>query len=151
MNPGDKQTKHNQLLTNIKSRLPELTALYNEMCEHWQYEDPLYRFYYQSYKVYYLQNNTQRIVSALRSLSPADQSLPLNATFGEIIAAGASGVQFELSHNEHWTMHTRPFVEAFFHAKYFLEMIVKYGQELDATPEMLPSGWAAVLCLYNIR
>ena len=42
-------------------------------------------------------------------------------------------------------------LEAFFHANYFLDMAIKYGEELDEPPSPLPSGWAAVLYLYNIR
>lgn len=63
----------------------------------------------------------------------------------------ASGKQFEMKHNQQWTSHTRVFLEAFFHAKYFLEMAVKYGKELDTAPNTLPSGWAALLCLYDLR
>ncbi len=48
-------------------------------------------------------------------------------------------------------MHTRPFLEAFFHAKFFLEMAVKYGRKLEEVPEMLPSDWAAFLYFYNLR
>lgn len=41
--------------------------------------------------------------------------------------------------------------EAFFHAKYFLEMAVKYGKELDKIPdEERPSGWAGLLCFFNL-
>lgn len=47
--------------------------------------------------------------------------------------------------------HTRPIVEAFLHAKYFLEMMIKYAREMDAAPIMLPTGWAAILELYNQR
>ncbi len=32
-----------------------------------------------------------------------------------------------------------------------LEMAVKYGRKLEKAPELLPSGWAALLCLYNLR
>lgn len=71
--------------------------------------------------------------------------------FEEIYQAGASGKQFEIEHNKHWTGNTRVFLEAFFHAKFFLEMAVKYGKELRAAPTTLPSGWAALLCLYNLR
>jgi hypothetical protein len=71
--------------------------------------------------------------------------------FQEIYQAGASGKQFEPGHNRQWTAHTRPFLEAFFHAKFFLEMAVKYGKELADAPTMLPSGWASLLCLYNLR
>ena len=60
------------------------------------------------------------------------------------LACWLYGIEHE--HNEKWTHHTRPFVEAFFHAKYFLEMVIKYGKEIEEPPEILPSGWAAVLC-----
>jgi hypothetical protein len=71
--------------------------------------------------------------------------------FEEIYQAGASGKPFEIEHNEQWVMHTRVFLEAFFHAMCFLEMAVKYGKELRAAPSTLPSGWAALLCLYSLR
>jgi hypothetical protein len=141
--------KENQLLTNIKANLSALETLLEEINSHWLYEDSIYRFYYQSFKVYGLQNITMRIVDALRDLAP-DGQLLCNE-FEEIIKEGAGGKEFEHEHNEKWTHHTRPFVEAFFHAKFFLEMVVKYGKEMKAPPEMLPSGWAALLCLYNLR
>jgi hypothetical protein len=50
-----------------------------------------------------------------------------------------------------WLETTRPIVEAFFHARYFLEMAVRYGKKLKMPPAMLPSGWAAFLYLYNLR
>jgi hypothetical protein len=46
---------------------------------------------------------------------------------------------------------TRPILEAYQHAKYFLEMAVKYGSQLERPPNLLPSGWAAVLHLYGLR
>ena len=85
----------------------------------------------------------------MKGLAPEGKSLCRE--FEEIIRAGAGGKHFEPEHNKNWTHHTRPFVEAFFHAKFFLEMVVKYGKELEGPPDMLPSGWAAVLCLYNLR
>ena len=50
-----------------------------------------------------------------------------------------------------WLAVTRPILEAFFHALYFLEMAVKYGKELKYPPNRLPSGWASLLYLYNLR
>ena len=145
----DLKEKENQLLANIKAKLPELETLVEEVSSHWGYEDSIYRFYHHSFKVYGLQNKTRRIVDALRDLAPEGQSLCKE--FEQIIKEGAGGKEFEHEHNEKWTHHTRPFVEAFFHAKFFLEMVVKYGKEMEDPPEMLPSGWAAVLCLYNLR
>ena len=138
-----------RLLANIKTKLPELETLWDEMNSHWGYEDPIYRFYYQSFKVYGLQDQTRQIVTTLESLAP--EGVVLSETFRAIVAAGAGGKQFELEHNREWTRHTRPFVEAFLHARFFLEMAVKYGRELDNAPNTLPSGWAALLCLYDMR
>ena len=145
----DSLDKDNQLLANIKSQLPELLTLLNEMNSHWCYEDPIYRFYHQSFKVYNLQKETKKIVEALKSITP--EGTTFCKEFEEIYRSGASGKNFKLEHNQNWTAHTRVFVEAFFHAKFFLEMAVKYGKELEKTPTLLPSGWAALLCLYNLR
>ena len=145
----DLKEKQNQLLANIKANLSVLETLLEEISSHWGYEDSIYRFYHQSFKVYGLQNKTRRIVDALRYLAPEGRSLCKE--FEQIIKEGASGKEFKHEHNEKWTHHTRPFVEAFFHAKFFLEMVVKYGKEMEEPPEMLPSGWAAVLCLYILR
>lgn len=144
-----KHRLYHKLLANIKNKLPELNGLLKEINSHWGYEDPIYRFYYQSFKVYRIQEETKRIVEALKSIAP--EGLNFCDEFQEIISLGASGKRFRLSHNENWTRHTRVFLEAFFHAKFFLEMAVKYGEELEEAPDILPSGWAALLCLYNIR
>jgi hypothetical protein len=62
-----------------------------------------------------------------------------------------TGKKFVLDHNNRWLKVTRPIVEAFFHARYMLEMAVKYGKELERPPNCLPSGWAAFLYLYDLR
>jgi hypothetical protein len=62
-----------------------------------------------------------------------------------------TGRTFELSDNTRWLEVTRPIVEAFFHARYFLEMAVRYGGSLKQPPLVLPSGWAAFLHLYGLR
>lgn len=129
--------------------LRKLADLLEEIQSHWVYEDLVYRFYHQSFKVYALQNETKRIVEALQSLAPSGATL--SSMFTEIYQAGTSGKRFEIEHNQQWTVHTRVFLEAFFHAKFFLEMAVKYGKELRASPISLPSGWAALLCLYDLR
>ena len=137
-----------ELLANVRAKLPELVKLLDEINSHWVYEDLVYRFYHQSFKVYFIQGETKRIVEALRSLAPSGATV--NPWFEEIYQAGASGKQFEQEHNKEWTTHTRPFLEAFFHAKFFLEMAVKYGKKLESAPETLPSGWTALLYFYNI-
>jgi hypothetical protein len=113
----------------------------------WGYEDPVYRFYHQSFKVYNVQETTKEIVAKLQSLAP---HLPLNNWFLQIVGEG-TGKEFRLEDNANWTPITRPIVEAFFHARFMLEMVCKYGRILTEPQGFLPSGWAAVMYLYNIR
>ena len=136
-----------QLLQNIKARLPELEKLLQEVSSHWHLEDRFYRFYHQSFKVYWLQQDTTRVVQALRSLLP---KRPLNTWFEKIVNEGTNKA-FKNEHNRRWLAETRPILEAFFHARTMLEFAIQYGKELDAAPTTLPSGWAAVLYLYDLR
>ncbi|MBI2403373.1 MAG: hypothetical protein HYV20_11705 [Gemmatimonadetes bacterium] len=130
-----------------RGSLAELEALLRECRSHWGYEDGVYRFYHHSFKVYALQERTMAMVAALQALAPERQ---LNESFVAIVREG-TGKRFEPGHNRQWLEVTRPIVEAFFHAQYFLEMAVRYGKELKQPPRQLPSGWAAFLYLYNLR
>jgi hypothetical protein len=98
-------------------------------------------------RVYRIQDDTKRIAEALRALWPGRL---LNDSFVEILEQGINK-KFEWDHNQRWAQETRPMLEAFFHAKYFLEMAIKYGKELMEASQMLPSGWASLLYLYNAR
>ncbi len=53
--------------------------------------------------------------------------------------------------NRDWTSNACPNHKALFHAKIFLVPAVRYAKPLYHAPQMLPSGWAAVLYLYKIR
>ena len=150
MDLSELEAKSNELLANIQARLPELEYLLEEMSSHWEYEDTVYRFYHQSWKVYERQELTKSIVDVLRSLAPAGITT-FNSMFEEILHDGTAGKQFESAHNQEWTRHTRPILEAFFHARFFLEMAVRYGSELETSPNQLPSGWATLLYLYELR
>jgi hypothetical protein len=133
------------LLRSIKDTLPALEHLLAEIES--DHEDLFYRFYHQSFKVYRLQSVTEAIVEALQRLAP---ERTLNHRLLEILEQG-TGKVFEHEHNRRWNETTRPILEAFAHARYFLEMIVRYGRTLDQPPMLLPSGWAAVLYLYGLR
>lgn len=69
-------------------------------------------------------------VQALRNLAPRRE---LNAWFLQIVEEG-TGKVFEPEHNRHWLEVGRPIVEAFLHARFFLEMAVRYGRSLDSPP-----------------
>lgn len=135
------------LLANIKSEQASLEALLADVSGD-NYEDWVYRFYHQSFKVFWMQSDTQRMVDKLKALAPGGR--PMNAWFVTIVADG-TGKTFALDDNQRWLEVTRPIVEAFFHARYFLEMAVRYGPHLDRPPSLLPSGWAALLYLYDLR
>ena len=148
----DDRPEVQRLFANLRAALPDLERLLDECSGHWGYEDPVYRLYHQSFEVYDLQTTTVRIVAALRALAPtvAPDGRTLNAWFLRIVEDG-TGKTFELEHNQRWLEVTRPIVEAFFHARYFLEMAVRYGRSLQAPPNALPSGWAAFLYPYDLR
>ena len=139
--------KDQKLLDAIKAHLPALDQLV-AMLEY-DYEDRMYRFYYQSFKVYDLQSFTTQALDVLQQIAHAIDR-PLSPWFTEITAQGI-GVHFAMEHNRNWLVHTRPIVEAFLHAKYFVEMMVKYGRTMEVAGVSLPSGWAAILVLYQQR
>jgi len=139
--------KERALLDAIKAKMTELEMVLVSFS--YEYEDGLYRFYHQSFKVYSLQDCTLNAVRALRSIAEASGN-ELCQWFEQIVADG-TGAKFEAEHNRSWPEHTRPIVEAFLHTRYFLEMMIKYGRELESPPDLLPFGWAAILELYNQR
>ena len=146
-NALDDRKEVHELFKNLQASLPAFEELLAKCGGHWGCEDSVYRFYHQSLKVYNLQDLTLEIVERLQALAPGR---PLNDWFMQIVKEGM-GKTFKKEDNENWLAVTRPIVEAFFHARYFLEMAVKYGKELESPPRMMPSGWAALLYLYNLR
>lgn len=145
--PEDLRPEVQSLLATIKAQLPELEKLKASCDGHWGYEDAVYRFYHQSFKVFHLQDLTKRIATTLAGLAPERKVHPW---FSQIVSEG-TGKRFEMSMNQEWLVHARPIVEAFCHARFFLDMAIKYGTELDKPPSLLPSGWASVLYLYDLR
>jgi hypothetical protein len=135
-----------ELLTALRSRHEEFKSLFERYSSHNGFEDPIYRFYHQSFKVYHLQLGTQEIVRTLESLSP---NRPLNPWFMTIVSDGTGHV-FSPDDNQRWLPATRPILEAFFHARFFLEMAVRCAA-IEKPPECLPSGYAALLYLYGLR
>ena len=108
------QRAHQALLDAILARLPQLEVMMRVMGR--EYEDRLYRFYY-------LLEDTERAAALFREIA-REAGRELNPWFEEIIAAGTR-VEFDVSHNDDWPRHTRPQVEAFLHARYFVEMMVR--------------------------
>lgn len=141
----DPRPESQELLQRIKAALPQLEALYEDL-DH-EYEDRVYRYYHGSDKVYLLDAGTQKMVQALQELCPGR---PLNDAFGSLLKEGTGKSSHGAARADR-TAQERRILEAFFHAKYFLEMTIRYGKSLDIAPSRLPSGWASVLYLFNLR
>ena len=85
-------------------------------------------------------------MQVLRDLLPERK---LNIAFERIIREG-TGKEFDLEHNKDWDRYTRPMLEAFAHAKFMVEMAVRYA-DLREPPQPMPNGYAALLYLYDLR
>lgn len=70
---------------------------------------------------------TSRVVNVLESLASGH---PLNPWFRQIVEQG-TGRAFKQDDNADWTRITSPILEAFFHARFFLEMAVRYATLLE--------------------
>jgi hypothetical protein len=146
LKPAEQNRLTGLLIQRLKERKPQLQQMLEEMSGHWTYEDHFYRYYHGSFKVYGVQVTTEKAVKLLRELLPERK---LNMAFDRIIREG-TGKQFELEHNKEWDRHTRPMLEAFAHAKFMVEMAVRYA-DLASPLASMPSGWAALLYLYDLR
>jgi hypothetical protein len=146
LKPEEHDRLEGLLLARLKERRTQLDELWTELNGHWGYEDGFYRFYHGSFKVYGVQRSTARAVAFLAALLPERE---LNDSFTAIVRDG-TGKEFDLSHNAEWEKHTRPILEAFAHARFMVEMCVRYAH-LETPPRPLPSGYAALLYLYNLR
>lgn len=143
-----------RILPNIKNKLSELIKLQNNIELMEIYEDGIYRFYHQSFKVYSVQTTTMHLVMLFTHIGRTSETDEpedvLCKRFMDIIHDGVGHV-FTMEANSYWEQETRPILEAFLHAKYFLDMMVKYGTELEEAPQCMPFGWAAILSLYQMQ
>lgn len=146
LTPDEQGRLERLLLERLKRHKADLENMLRVMCDHWHYEDGFYRFYHGSFKAYGIQTTTDQAVKLLRQLLPERE---LNLSFEQIIREG-TGKEFTLEHNKDWDRHTRPMLEAFAHAKFMIEMAVRYA-DLPDPPQPMPSGWAALLYLYDLR
>lgn len=144
---SEKMDSNEELLKSIKERMPVLKELWDDMEKARAYEEGIYRYYHGSFKVYRMQEWTKKIVDELIKVKEPVRMLEM---FQSIYCKGVNK-EFVLDHNSRWEYETSPIVTAFLHARYFLEMIVKYGDELSKAPNMLPTGWASVLYFYGCR
>ncbi len=141
------QELSDKLLANIKENKTEIKTLCDVLRR--LEEDYVYRFYHQSFKVFGAVVQIKQAKELFERLAP--DSFPLNEWFCSMVEA-AIGKEFDSAKtNQIWLAETRPILEAFWHSKYFLEQMLVAADELEISPQLLPSGWAVVLYLYNLR
>lgn len=132
------------LLQTIKRRRGEMLNWFKK-----EEPDLIYRFYHQSYKAFVMVNLVRSANDLFTSLAP--ESTELNDWY-LVITHAALSKEFDWNRsNQIWLDKTLPIMQGFWHAKYFLEQMLVVADELEAAPQILPSGWAAVLYLYNLR
>ena len=73
----------------------------------------------------------------LNAIEQAASTLLRNIIPGAVVLQCPS---LRMEHNRRWLEETRPILEAFFHARTMLTLVVRYGTELEEAPRMLPSG-----------
>lgn len=140
------QERIDALFLRIKARLPKLESVARDLEE--IEENGIYRFYHGSYKVFYLQDPVKEAFTLIKEIG--GESDPPNFEYARIIEAGTAH-QFTATTNENWEAETKPILEAFWHTKYFVNMMVKYGKELEKVERALQPGMAAVLYLFELR
>ena len=142
-----KEQEHSErtLLGRLKEHKSELEEALKSMDDRW-HEDHFYPYYHGSFKVYSAQSTTARAVKLLRKLLPERE---LNPMFERLVQED-TGKVFQIEHKDDWERLMRPMLEAFSHAKLRIEMAVRYT-ELNEPPKPMPSGYAALLYLYNMR
>jgi len=72
-----------KLLRVLKEHQAELVKLQNGLS--WLEEDGVYRFYHQSFKVYYLQEGTRKITELFKKILPEHE---LNSWFLQLVKEG---------------------------------------------------------------
>jgi hypothetical protein len=141
-----------QLLASIKAHLPQLETWLEESDD----EDMVYRFYHGSMKAFHNQYDVEEALKLFKEISPRER----NSECLQIVKEGS--VEFNTDMNRNWLPSVRPVLEAYWHTRYFVTMMIKCAKELTELTEWsehhnkrvalpMPYGWAAVLYLYNLR
>jgi hypothetical protein len=127
------------LIKNLRKRRKILEKLLENINSHWEIEDIVYRLYHSSYKTQWARNTTRSVLKELEGLYRYGYR-NRNAVIKEIMDEGLDEKK-----------DPRKWVEAMLHARYLLEMAIKYSKEVKKPLQTLPSGYAALLYLYGLR
>jgi hypothetical protein len=101
-----------------------------------------------SYKVFDLQDPVESAFKLINEIG--DESDPPYSEYVQIVEAGTTN-KFSATTNENWEAETKPILEAFWHTKYFINMMVKYAEDFEKVEMPTRPGMAEVLYLFELR
>jgi hypothetical protein len=145
--PGNHQERVDALFVRIKARLSDLEAM-AEKLEAVE-ENGVYRFYHGSFKVFNMQEPIKEAFKLIEEIGGVDD--PPHLEYALLVKAGTENDFAGDRTNANWDAETKPILEAFWHTKYFIKMMVKYGKKLEKVEPPLDYGMAAVLYLFELR
>ena len=133
--------KIDRLLAETKAKIIEIENLKIRFDAY--EEDFVYRFYHQSFKLFYVKDLIRDARNLFEKIAP--HGTELNPWFTHIVNDGIEK-EFELEKtNPNWLSETRPILEAYWHTRYFVNQLARFGRELDKCPQLL-----RVFCIYII-
>lgn len=134
-----------ELSRRIQAAVPDLLLL--TACIESSGRRGLYKFYSQSFKVFHLQVDLQKMLGALRAVWPERD---LNPHFIAILNAGLAA-RFDPSSNGRWAEDSAPVINAFLHARIMLAEVVACDPGNSSDGDTLAADrWATVRLLYNL-
>lgn len=136
---------HHALLARIRTHLPQLEALEQEMAQ--AEVTGLLRFYNSDPQVYDLRRLIQQAALLFRTIAAGGE---LSLQF-EILLQDSSNSHFDLSSARLWIMCATPTLSAFFHCKFLVGQHVWACQESEHLPDSPPLGWVVLLRLYCLQ
>jgi hypothetical protein len=145
--PGSHQKRIDALFVRIKARLSDLEAMAEELEA--VEENGVYRFYHGSYKVFNMQEPIKEAFKLIEEIGGEDD--PPHFEYALLVKAGTENDFAGDRTNPNWDAEAKPILEAFWHTKYFITMMVKYGKKLEKVEPPLDYGMAAVLYLFELR
>lgn len=143
----EQHDKQQGLFKRMVEAYPKLKELQAQADRNFGAPDLFYRFYHQSFKAYRVQEFTKDLTLLFQEIG---EGYALNSWYTQIVKEGTNK-PFDVSHNDDWLKHVRPQFEAYFHARMFLDQMVWCVEHMGKAETLLPSQWAAVLYLFNLR
>jgi hypothetical protein len=102
-------------------------------------ENGVYRFYHGSFKVFNMQGPIKEAFKLIDEIGGEDD--PPHFDYALLVKAGTENDFAGDRTNANWDAETKPILEAFWHTKYFINMMVKYGKSWRKLSRRSITAW----------